>query len=61
MDSRLAGLYVPYWTYDTNTTTRYSGMRGDAYYVTETYTDSDGKTKTKQVRKIRWTPASGVV
>lgn len=57
----LDGSYLPYWTYDSNTTTRYSGMRGDHYYDTETYTDSDGKTKTRQVRKTRWRPAFGTV
>jgi ribosomal protein S27E len=59
-NDKLKGLYIPYWTYDSNTTSDYTGMRGDAYYVTETYT-VDGKTQTRQVRKIRWTPASGRV
>jgi len=61
---KLNGIYVPYWTFDSNTTTKYSGMRGTYYYVTETYTTTvNGKsqTKTRQVRKIRWTPVSGTV
>lgn len=58
---KLNGIYMPYWTYDTNTISSYSGMRGDHYYVTETYTDSQGKRQTRQVRKTRWTPASGTV
>jgi DNA-directed RNA polymerase subunit RPC12/RpoP len=61
VDSRLAGLYVPYWTYDANTTTWYSGQRGDAYYVSESYTDSEGKSQTRQVRRVSWSHASGVV
>lgn len=55
------GVYLPYWTYDAHATTHYSGQRGDHYYVTETYTDADGKTQTRRVRKTRWTWTSGVV
>lgn len=58
---KLNGVYMPFWTYDTDTTTRYTGMRGDHYYVTESYTDSQGKTQTRSVQKTRWTPASGTV
>ncbi len=61
---KLKGIYVPYWTYDSDTTSFYSGMRGIHYYVTETYTETvDGKsqTRTRQVRKTRWYPASGTV
>lgn len=59
-NDKLKGLYIPYWTYDSNTHSSYSGMRGDYYYVTESYT-SNGKTETRQVRKTRWTPTSGNV
>jgi predicted RNA-binding Zn-ribbon protein involved in translation (DUF1610 family) len=52
--------YLPHWTYDTRTTSRYTGQRGEHYWVTETYTE-DGQTKTRQVRKTRWYPASGMV
>lgn len=58
---KLNGMYMPYWTYDSNTTSDYSGMRGDYYYVTESYTDSEGNEQTREVRKTAWTPASGVV
>lgn len=57
----LQGIYVPYWTYDTDTTTWYTGERGIAYYTTRTYTDSDGNTQTEEVREIQWYPCSGVV
>jgi hypothetical protein len=43
------------------TTTRYTGLRGDHYYVTETYTDSQGKSQTRSVQKTRWSGASGTV
>lgn len=55
------GVYLPYWTYDSKTTTRYKGLRGDHYYVTESYTDAQGNRQTRQVQKTRWRPASGTV
>ncbi len=59
--ARIDGVYLPYFTYDSETSTRYRGQRGDYYYVTETYTDAEGKTQTRQVRKTRWSPRSGMV
>lgn len=58
---KLNGLYMPYWTYDTNTVSDYTGMRGEYYYVSESYTDSEGRTQTRQVQRTRWWPASGTV
>jgi len=61
---KLVGMYVPHWTYDSRTVTHYTGQRGDAYYVTETYTVTvNGKTqtRTRQKRKIRWSYAAGTV
>ncbi len=58
------GIYIPYWTFDTETHTNYIGERGEYYYVSETYTATeDGKsvTKTRKVRKVRWHPTSGSV
>lgn len=58
------GIYVPYWTYDTQTTTQYVGQRGEYYYETETYTTTEnGKTvtKTREVKKTRWYNVSGEV
>lgn len=60
----LSGMYLPHWTYDAETTTRYTGQRGEHYYVTETYTTvENGKSvqRTRQVQKTRWYPASGTV
>jgi endogenous inhibitor of DNA gyrase (YacG/DUF329 family) len=60
----LKGTYLPHWTFDASTVTRYSGLRGEHYWVTETYTEMvDGRpqTRTRQVMKTRWWPASGVV
>jgi len=61
----LSGVYLPCWSYGSDTTSSYSGRRGEHYYVTEHYTthDSQGKPlrKTRRVRKTRWSPVSGTV
>jgi DNA-directed RNA polymerase subunit RPC12/RpoP len=57
---RMEGIYVPFWTYDAESQSRYSGARGTTYYVSETVM-VDGKRETRQVAKIRWTPVSGRV
>jgi DNA-directed RNA polymerase subunit RPC12/RpoP len=58
---QLSGVYMPFWTYDSMTYSQYSGMRGDDYWETEHYTDSEGKSQTRQVRRTRWTYVSGEV
>ena len=63
-EGRLAGVYVPYWTYDSDTTSFYRGSRGDDYYTSENYTarvNGRSVTRTRQVRRTRWRPASGTV
>lgn len=55
------GMYIPYWTYDSQTHTRYRGQRGDDYQETETYTNDKGETETRTVTKTRWTYVSGNV
>ncbi|WP_420022864.1 primosomal protein N' (replication factor Y) - superfamily II helicase [Cereibacter azotoformans] len=60
----LSGIYVPYWTFDAATRSRYTGQRGDAYYTTRTVTvqvNGRPQRRTEQVRQIRWTPVSGRV
>lgn len=62
---RFNGVYVPFWTYDAMTYTRYTGQRGDNYMDTETFTtrDSNGNlmTQTRQVIRTRWSAAAGQV
>jgi hypothetical protein len=53
-------MYIPYWTYDSDTISRYKGQRGDDYSTTESYTEND-KTKTRTVTKTRWTSVSGTL
>jgi hypothetical protein len=55
------GVYLPYWTFDSQTTTGYTGQRGEHYWVTEHYTDSEGQRRSRQVRRTRWYPAAGTV
>lgn len=57
---RMQGIYVPYWTFDADTASRYRGERGTVYYVTQTVT-IDGKRVRKQVPRVRWTRAAGQV
>jgi predicted RNA-binding Zn-ribbon protein involved in translation (DUF1610 family) len=64
LDGRLQGLYAPYWTYDADTVSTYTGQRGDNYTVTKTRTVTrDGKTvrETYQDTEIRWRSAAGRV
>jgi len=61
---KLTGLYIPYWTYDSNTSSDYTGERGDNYQTTETGPVMEkGKmvVKTHTVTKIRWSSVSGHV
>ncbi len=53
------GVYLPYWTFDAQVHADWTAQAGYHYYVSENYTDSDGKTQTRQVQKTRWEPAFG--
>ncbi|MBI2721132.1 MAG: hypothetical protein HYX39_03045 [Bacteroidetes bacterium] len=58
---KLKGVYMPYWTYDTNTDSTYYGLRGEYYYETQSYRDANGNVQTRQVQRTAWFPASGTV
>jgi ribosomal protein S27E len=58
---KLSGIYLPYWTYDSNTNTHYTGERGDNYQVQEQYRNDKGESSTRTVTKIRWSNRSGTV
>lgn len=64
-DAGLTGVYLPYWTYDCQTGSDYTGERGDDYYTNETYTTTNAKgesvVQTRRVKHTRWTPAAGHV
>lgn len=53
------GLYIPYWTFDAQVHADWTADSGYHYYETESYTDSNGQRKTRQVQKTRWVPSSG--
>ncbi len=57
--SKISGMYLPYWTYDSETYTEYIGQKGIDYTETESYTDGSGKSQTRTVTKTRWTRVSG--
>jgi len=61
-EASLNGVYIPYWTYDSDTVTAYDGERGDVYFVTRMVTEVvNGRRvrRRRQVPKIRWTHVSG--
>ena len=60
----MAGMYVPFWTFDADTSSRYSGQRGEHYYETRTVTvmvNGKSERREEQVQKTHWYPASGTV
>lgn len=57
---KMQGIYVPYWTFDADTKSRYSGERGTIYYETHTVM-RDGKRQQIKVPKTRWRAVKGRV
>jgi ribosomal protein S27E len=61
----IQGIYLPFWSYDCQTHSDYRGDRGDHYYTTETYTETDSEgnteTKTRSVQHTSWHSVSGQV
>jgi DNA-directed RNA polymerase subunit RPC12/RpoP len=60
----LAGMYLPYWTYDSHTRTRYRGQRGTIYHEpVQVRAVVNGKpvVQTRMVQKVRWQPVQGQV
>jgi len=56
----IKGTYIPYWGFDANTYSQYTGQRGTNYTTTVTVR-VNGKTQTRVVTKIRWRSVSGDV
>lgn len=61
----MQGVYLPFWTYDAQTESDYTGSRGEYYYTTETYavTNDQGETEweTREVQHTHWYPVAGHV
>jgi ribosomal protein S27E len=55
----LHGVYIPYWTFDAHVDADWTAESGYYYYETETYTDSEGKTQSRQVQRTRWEYSEG--
>lgn len=63
-EGRLAGMYLPYWTYDSHTETDYRGQRGTIYLEpVRVVRMVNGRrvAQTEMVQKVRWQPARGRV
>ena len=62
MDDNMKGIYVPHWTYDSQTYSTYNGTAGNYYYETRqvrVMVNGRPEVRTQQVQKIRWFPVSG--
>ena len=58
------GVYVPYWTFDADSQSQYTGARGIHYWETRTVmVNVNGRMQPRQeqVMKTRWTPVAGQV
>ena len=60
----LQGVYIPYWTYDSQTRSSYTGERGTAYQVPERVMVTENNrqvVRTRMVTRVRWQPVRGEV
>lgn len=58
----VAGVYVPFWTYDAHVESSWTAEAGYYYYETEVYTtEENGQrvTRTREVQRVRWERAWG--
>ena len=61
---KLSSIYIPYWTYDSQTETIYQGARGSVHYATErlqTFKGGRFVRETQRVPKVDWIPVQGRV
>jgi len=57
-------VYIPYFSFDADTNSYYSGARGDAYYVEvvrEMYVNGKLQRVTQMERRVRWSNVNGSV
>jgi hypothetical protein len=58
----VAGVYVPFWTYDAHVESSWTAEAGYYYYETEEYVvqeNGEEVVKTREVQRTRWEPAWG--
>jgi len=60
-DGGIKGIYVPYWTFDAQTYTSYSGQRGDDHTESYRTTNAKGESVTETRTRTDWTGVSGNV
>jgi len=63
-DSKLRGIYLPYWTYDSQTHATYQGRRGIVYHDRVTrrvFINGREELVEDVVERIEWTPVHGEV
>ncbi len=61
---KLSGIYIPYWTFDSDSQAAYQGQRGTYYQVPERVVQVvNGRRQvvTRMVTRVRWTPVAGRV
>lgn len=61
---KLHGMYLPYWTFDSQVAAQYKGQRGEFYLEPQrvsTTVNGRRRTETRMVQKVRWQPARGAV
>jgi hypothetical protein len=54
----LNGIYIPFWTFDAQTESRWSGEAGHYYYENQSIR-VNGQMQTQRVQKTRWERRSG--
>ena len=63
-DAKFLGVYLPYWTYDSDTQSRYNGRRGVIYHDRvrrRVFINGREQMVEDVVQRIEWTPVSGQV
>jgi DNA-directed RNA polymerase subunit M/transcription elongation factor TFIIS len=55
----LKGVYIPFWTFDAETTSHWEGEAGTYYTVPVQVRDANGRTMTQQQQRVRWTYRQG--
>ena len=63
-ESKFLGIYLPYWTYDSDTQSRYHGQRGIVYHDRvrrRVFINGREEIVEDVVERVEWTPVSGEV
>lgn len=55
----LHGVYLPFWTYDAQTYSEWTGEGGRFYYETVEETDANGNKTTREIQRTEWIYRSG--